>query len=196
MFRNKLQSGLISLVCGSGLDPLATWANHGKGCIKRITDEDIQTLVIEITSVQFCTTWISIPRDPKNVVGIRLPYLTMVIKYLKLPFCFEFVVMDSRNTKRRFRASNCQSGTIVSPLLCHMPLALDEGWNKIQIDLFSFTRQAYGTDFVEFLTLEIYANCRIRRIYFSDRWYKEEELPHSYRMWKPTKKTKSRLAKD
>ncbi|GFU42594.1 cilia- and flagella-associated protein 20 [Nephila pilipes] len=196
MFRNKLQSGLISILCGSGLDPLAIWAHHGKGCIKRITDEDIQTLVIEITSVQFCTTWISLPRVPSNSIGIRLPYLTMLLKYLKLPFCFEFVVMDHRMTKRRFRASNCQTTANTNPLLCHLPLHLDEGWNKIQIDLFSFTRQAYGTDFVEIVTMEIYANTRIRRIYFSDRWYTEEELPVSYKMWKPTKKNKAKSAKN
>ncbi|GIY08258.1 cilia- and flagella-associated protein 20 [Caerostris darwini] len=193
MFRNKLQAGLISLICGSGLDPLKTWETHGNGCVRRITDDEIQTLVIEITSVQFCTTWISLPRNPKTCIGIRLPYLTMIIKYLKLPFCFEFQVLDSRNVKRRFRASNAQSGTSLSPLLCHMPLALDEGWNRVQIDLIAFTRQAYGTDFVEFLYLEIYANCRIRRIYFSDRWYKEEELPNNYRMWKPIRKSKSRI---
>ncbi|KAF8766947.1 cilia- and flagella-associated protein 20-like [Argiope bruennichi] len=196
MFRNKLQSGIISLLCGSGLDPLKLWGVHGKGCIKRITDKDVQTLAIEITAAQFCTTCISLPRDKKNVIGIRLPYLTLNIKYLKLPFCFEFEVLDSRMTKRRFRLSNAQSGETRKTLLCHIPLALEEGWNNIQIDLFHFTRMAYGTDFVELQRLEIYANCRIRRIFISDRWYKEEELPKDYIMKKPTKLTRSILRKD
>lgn len=195
MFRNKLQTGLISLLCGSGSDPLMLWAKHGKGCIKRITDEEIQTLVIEITAIQFVTTWVSLPRNPRYSIGIRLPYLTLIIKYLKLPFCFEFYVMDNRMTRRRFRASNCQSQTTITPLLCHMPLALDEGWNKVQMDLSAFTRQAYGSEFSEFISIHIYANCRVRRIYVSDRWYQEEELPFNYRLWKPTKKTISRLAK-
>ncbi|XP_054707035.1 cilia- and flagella-associated protein 20-like [Uloborus diversus] len=171
------------------------WGKSGKGCVRRVTDEDIQNLVIEIKAKHFCTAYISLPRDPRTVIGIRLPYLTLVVKYLKLPFCFEFEMMDSSNMKRRFRASNCQTSTTINPLLCHMPLALDDGWNKIQIDLPAFTRQAYNTDFVEFLAIHIYANCRIRRVYFSDRWYSEEELPAEYRMWKPSKKTKSRLAK-
>ncbi|CAL1278128.1 unnamed protein product [Larinioides sclopetarius] len=196
MFRNKLQSGIVTLLCGSGLNPLKTWGAHGNGCIKRITDKEIQTLVIEITAVQFCTTWISLPRDPKSVIGLRLPYLTMNIYYMKLPFCFELEILDSKMTKRRFRLSSAQTGQTLKPLLCHIPLCLDEGWNNIQMDLAHFTKSAYNTDYVELQRIEIYANCKIRRLYFSDRWYKEEELPNSYKMKKPTKETKSRLARD
>lgn len=185
----------MPILCGSGLNPLAIWAKRGKGCFKRVTDEDIEMLVIDISATHFWNTCITLPCDPRSVIGIRLPYLTIVVKYVKLPFCFEFEVMDSSNMKRRFRASNCASVTTINPLLCHLPLNLDEGWNKIQIDLPSFTRRAYGTDYVEFLRIEMYANCRLRMIYFSDRWYTEEELPQAYKMWKPTKKMRSRLSK-
>lgn len=34
-----------------------------------------------------------------------------------------------------------------------------------------------GTNYVETLRVQVHANCRIRRIYFSDRLYSEEELP-------------------
>ena len=37
-----------------------------------------------------------------------------------------------------------------------------------------FTRRAYGTNYVETLRVQIHANCRIRRIYFSDRLYSKE----------------------
>lgn len=196
MFRNKYQAGVIPILCGSGLNPLAVWSTNGKGCFKRITDEDIETLVIEITAIQFCTTYISLPKDPRVVLGIKLPYLTMIVKYLKLPFCFEFEVLDSSMMKRRIRASNCKSSTSINPLLCHLPLAVDEGWNKIQIDLPSFTRRAYNTDFVEFLAMHIYANSRIRLVYFSDRWYADDELPQLYKMTKPSKKTRSKLPRE
>lgn len=185
MFRNKYQAGKLDILCGSGLDPLAVWSRKGRGCIKRIFDEDIQSLVVEITAILFCASYISIPLNPRTVLGIRLPCLTIILKYLKLPFCFEFVVLDSRGVKRRFRASNCKTSQTITPLLCHLPLALDDGWNKIMIEMREFTRLAYNSDFVEFLAMQIYANCRVRRVFFSDHWFADHELPDKYKMYKP-----------
>lgn len=54
-----------------------------------------------------------------------------------------------------------------------MPMKLDEGWNQIQFNLADFTRRAYGTNYVETLRVQVHANCRLRRIYFSDRLYSE-----------------------
>jgi hypothetical protein len=86
-------------------------------------------------------------------------------------------------------------------------MRLDDGWNQIQFNLSDFTRRAYGkdlcvcplllavqlcvflrvltflascfpgTNYIETLRVQVHANCRIRRIYFSDRLYSEEELP-------------------
>jgi hypothetical protein len=53
-------------------------------------------------------------------------------------------------------------------------MRLDDGWNQIQFNLSDFTRRAYGTNYIETLRVQIHANCRIRRIYFSDRLYSEE----------------------
>ena len=35
------------------------------------------------------------------------------------------------------------------------------------------------------LCLQIHANCRIRRVYFSDRLYSEEELPAEFKLYLP-----------
>lgn len=66
-----------------------------------------------------------------------------------------------------------------------MPMRLDEGWNQIQFNLADFTRRAYGTNYIETLRVTIHANCRIRRIYFSDRLYSEEELPAEFKLYLP-----------
>lgn len=42
-------------------------------------------------------------------------------------------VLDDKNVKRRFRASNYQSTTRVKPFICTMPMRLDDGWNQIQV---------------------------------------------------------------
>lgn len=69
-----------------------------------------------------------------------------------------------------------------------MPMRLDEGWNQIQFNLSDFTRRAYGTNYIETLRVQIHANCRIRRIYFSDRLYSEDELPPEFKLFLPIQK--------
>ena len=116
--------------------------------------------------------WNSCNSDPKKTLGIKLPYLVMIIKNMKKYFTFEvqvrigwiktailvqFVwlmltkilkqVLDDKNVRRRFRASNYQSTTRwasrdsketncyfrVKPFICTMPMRLDDGWNQIQV---------------------------------------------------------------
>merc|ERR1712088_846812 len=108
-----------------------------------------------------------------------------IIKNLKKYFTFEVQVLDDKNVRRRFRASDYQSTTRVKPFICTMPMRLDDGWNQIQFNLADFTRRAYGTNYVETLRVQIHANCRIRRVYFSDRLYSEDELPAEFKLYLP-----------
>ncbi|KAB7498834.1 Cilia- and flagella-associated protein 20 [Armadillidium nasatum] len=131
------------------------------------------------------TTYITCPSDPKKTLGIKLPYLVMIVKNLNKYFTFEVQVLDDKNVRRRFRASNYQSTTRVKPFICTMPMRLDEGWNQIVFNLADFVRRAYGTNYVETLRVQIHANCRIRRVYFADRLYSEEELPAEFKLYLP-----------
>eukprot|EP00982_Pelagococcus_subviridis_P010346 30989-Pelagococcus_subviridis.AAC.8 len=126
------------------------------------------------------TIYISCPNAQKQTLGVKLPFLVMIIKNLKKYFSFEVQVLDDKSVRRRFRASNYQSTTRVKPFICTMPMRLDEGWNQIQFNLSDFTRRAYET-----LRVQIHANCRVRRIYFSDRLYSEEELPPEFKLFLP-----------
>ena len=62
------------------------------GHIKRITDNDIQSLVLEIVGTNVSTTFISCPADPCKTLGIKLSFLVMIIKNLKKYFTFEVQV--------------------------------------------------------------------------------------------------------
>ena len=64
-------------------------------------------------------------------------------------------VLDDKNVRRRFRASNYQSTTRVKPFICTMPMRLDDGWNQIQFNLADFTRRAYGTNYIETLRVQV-----------------------------------------
>merc|ERR1740117_2827832 len=100
------------------------------------------------------TNYITAPADKKRTLGIKLPFLVMIIKNLKKYFSFEVMVLDDKNVRRRFRASNYQSTTRVKPFICTMPMRLDEGWNQIQFNLSDFTRRAYGTNYIETLRIQ------------------------------------------
>ena len=78
------------------------------GHIKRITDGDIQSSVLEIMGTNVSTTFVSCPADSNATLGIKLPFLVMIIKNLKKYFSFEVMVLDDKNVRRRFRASNYQ----------------------------------------------------------------------------------------
>lgn len=131
------------------------------------------------------TNYIVCPAESKRTLGIKLPFLVMILKNVKKYFTFEVQVLDDKNVRRRFRASNYQSTTRVKPFICTMPMRLDDGWNQIQFNLSDFTRRAYGTNYIETLRVQIHANCRIRRIYFSDRLYAEDELPPEFKLYLP-----------
>ncbi|CAA3029383.1 Hypothetical predicted protein [Olea europaea subsp. europaea] len=75
--------------------------------------------------------------------------------------------------------------TRVKPFICTMPLKLDEGWNQIQLNITDLTRRAYGTNYVETLRVQVHPNSRLRRIYFSDHLYSEEELPPEFKLYLP-----------
>ncbi|KAL4362910.1 hypothetical protein GQ457_04G015550 [Hibiscus cannabinus] len=189
MFKNTFQSGFLSILYSLGSKPLQIWDKEVEnGHVKRPHDDDIQSDVLEIIGSNIQSTFITCPADPSATLGIKLPFLVMIVKNLKKYFSFEIQVLDDKNVRRRFRASNFQAVTRVKPYICTMPLRLDEGWNQIQLNLADYTRRAYGTNYVETLRVQVHANCRLRRIYFSDRLYSEEELPPEFKLYLPMQK--------
>lgn len=185
MFRNTFQSGLLSILYSIGSQPLQLFEARVKnGVVKRIQDEEIKSLVLEIKSSNVSTTYITCPKSNKSL-GIKLNYFHMIVRNLDKFFTFEIEILDDTQTKRRFRASNYQSQTRVRDFICTMPLKLDSGWNNIHINLSDFTKRAYGTNYVETCRVTVNANCRLRRIYFSERLYSEEELPAEFKLYLP-----------
>lgn len=185
MFRNTFQSGLLSILYSIGSKPLQLFeAKVKNGVIKRISDEEIKSLVLEIKSSNVSTTYITCPKINKSL-GIKLNYFVMIVKNMDRYFTFEIEILDDTQTKRRFRASNYQSQTRVRDFICTMPLKLETGWNNINLNLAEFTRRAYGTNYVETSRVTVNANCRLRRIYFSDRHYTEAELPSEFKLYLP-----------
>ncbi|KAM3838365.1 cilia- and flagella-associated protein 20-like [Diretmus argenteus] len=183
MFRNSFQGRFLSILYSLGSKPLQIWGKKVmSGRIMRMKDNDIQSLVLEVWGTNPSTTYITCPADPKKTLGITLPFLVMIIKNLKEHFTIEVQVLDDTNVRRRFQMSTFQSTKRVTMFNCAMPMTLDDGWNQIPINLSDLTREAFGTNYAETLRVQIHASCRIRRVYFSDRLYSEDELPADFQL--------------
>ena len=64
-------------------------------------------------------------------------------------------------------------------------------WVMKALDLFSLMVQHQHSILRFVLTvLQIHANCRIRRVYFSDRLYSEDELPAEFKLYLPVQNKK------
>ena len=86
MFKNTFQSGFLSILYSIGSKPLQIWEKSvNNGHIKRITDNDIQSSVLEIMSSNISTTYITCPSDAQKTLGIKLPFLVMIIKNVRAP---------------------------------------------------------------------------------------------------------------
>ena len=84
MFKNTFQSGFLSILYSIGSKPLQIWEKEVRnGHIKRITDNDIQSSVLEIMSTNISTTFITCPSDANKTLGIKLPFLVMIIKNVR-----------------------------------------------------------------------------------------------------------------
>ncbi|UYV78137.1 CFAP20 [Cordylochernes scorpioides] len=188
MFRYKFQCGFLSILYGSGSKPLLIWRSSSQnGFVRRITDEHLNSLVMDLGGANPSTTYITCPADPRDVLAVHLPFLTLLVKNMKKLFLFEIEVLDSTNVRRRFKASNFQSYTDLNFFSCTMPMCMEEGWNQVQFNLADFVQKAYKTRYVETLRVTIHANCRIRRVFFTDRVYAENETPAGFRLFRPTK---------
>ncbi|KAF9969434.1 hypothetical protein BGZ73_008223 [Actinomortierella ambigua] len=153
--------------------------------VQFVSDDTLNSQVLELLSPNLSNTFITTPSLATRTLGIKLPYLIFLVKNLGKYWSFEITILDDRGEKRRFRASNFQSITRVKPFITTMPLRMDPGWNQIQLNLADFTKRAYGTAYVETLRVTIHANCRLRRIYFSDRIVPEEDLPAEFKLFLP-----------
>ncbi|UYV68080.1 CFAP20 [Cordylochernes scorpioides] len=153
------------------------------GYIKRIQDNHIGASVLEIVGTNVASNFLICPADPKITLGIRMPYLAFTLKNLKKYFAFEVQIIDNKSVRRRFRASSFQTVTKVVPFLCTLHLRLEEGWNQVWFNLEDFTRRAYGSGYVETLRVQVHANCRLRRVFFADRQYAEEDLPIEFKLY-------------
>jgi hypothetical protein len=120
-----------------------------------------------------------------------MPFISIIVKNLNKYFQFEITILDDKNIKRRFKASNFNKQTRVGHLCCTIPLTLTEGWNHIKFNLDEFTQRAFNTRFVECIEVKLHGNCRLRRIFFSANDYIIDSMDFEYSLVKSSKNDKN-----
>lgn len=95
-------------------------------------------------------------------------------------------ILDSENIRRRLRMSSYHATKKLSTFMITMPVIMNMGWNLLHMNLAEFTITSFKTTYKETVCIKVHANCRLRRIYFSDQLYKEDELPKAYRTYRTT----------
>lgn len=183
MFKNANQTGFLSILYSIGLKPLQNWELEVKnGHIKRVVDSDMQSSVLEIIGADLNNNYISLPsKDEKQVLGITMPNLVFQIKNLRKYFSFEITIIDDKSITRTFKVCNYVTLTRVKSNLCVVPLKLDDGWNQIFFNLSDFVKRAYSTNYKEAIRIKINANCRIKRVYFTDQQQNSRKIPPEYK---------------
>lgn len=93
-------------------------------------------------------------------------------------------ILDSENIRRRVRVSNYHTIKKLSTFMITMPFCMSEGWNQLNLNLAAITSDSFMTTYVETVRVQVHANCRLRRIYFSDQQYRDDQLPNAFKLYR------------
>ncbi len=182
--KNNKDNGFTSILYAVGAKPLDNWEYVVKnGHIKRLLDPDIQSPSIEIIGANVDANFIYTPTSKNKSLEIKMPTIVLLIKNLLKYFKFEVTVIDDKHNERVFISSNFQTLTRIKGNTCSLPMKLEDGWNQIHINFEEFVKKAFGTNYVETKRVKINANCRIRRIYFTQFPVNYKKIPPDYKVF-------------
>ncbi|KAJ1911960.1 hypothetical protein IW146_009764 [Coemansia sp. RSA 922] len=191
MLRSAYQSGILTLLNSAGSHPLQLWAvvqpastEDTQIAVKR--DCDIGENVVTLESSDLAATFISCPKTGSEKLGMKLPYLFLMVKSTDQPFSFEVEVLDGRGIVRRLRASNYEVGARIEDGIGIVPLRLDEDcWNYLTLDIALLLEGAFGTGYRETSRVTFHASAKLRLVGFADRIVPEDQLPAELRLYCP-----------
>ena len=144
-----------------------------EGDVLVVEDDEVQAAVVEILGVS------------ANLVfpcATSMRYLVLQMKHLDKYTAIEVEVIDSTRKRRKLQLTNSQSKIKIKENECSMPLTLTEGWNYVCLDLQSLVNNAYGTDLRRSICVQVFASCRLLRVFFQAQPYSDAELPKHLRV--------------
>ncbi|KAF3422670.1 hypothetical protein E2986_00242 [Frieseomelitta varia] len=174
--------GYLSLLYSISDKPLEYWSKQQSqsGRIRKTLDSDLLENVIEIQDFEQhhgYGTSIICPSDSFQFLNVELPILVVVIKNLNLNCRLQVQVADDQNYQHHFQFTNAESEKQnYRGAICRVKVKFETGWNKLELDLSSLTQTVFKQVYAVTQRIQICGNCRLRRIYFIDRHYEDEEV--------------------
>ena len=147
------------------------------GTLNMVRDLEVKSVCAELTTNgNFLDTSLSFP-DADSFIGTPCRFLIFHVKNLKRKIAVEVEVEDTKGGVRTIICNTAQSVARLLPAYASLPLQLTDGWNKIALDLGSLTKACFRAEYKHANRVRIYANCRLRRVFFSDKHYYNAQLP-------------------
>ena len=157
--------------------------NKDKSKISIVNDAEIASPAVTIEGNTLSDSYIEFPNSNDKFIGTPFPFLTLQIKNVNKYTGFEICIRDKTNTLRYIKSTNKQSLVRLKDNSCSLPLKLDNNWNIIIIDLKSLIYRIFKTEYKYSVYIKLFANTKIRRVYFSDKIYQEHELLETYQIY-------------
>eukprot|EP00455_Lapot_gusevi_P006905 TRINITY_DN12973_c0_g1_i4.p1 TRINITY_DN12973_c0_g1~~TRINITY_DN12973_c0_g1_i4.p1 ORF type:complete len:188 (-),score=25.41 TRINITY_DN12973_c0_g1_i4:3-566(-) len=157
-------------------------SQQNDGIVQLIHDLEVESDVLELLCSKNEHVAASFPEESK-FIGTPLPFLNIQLKNLDKYVGFEVVVEDVNDVMRIIKSSNRQAAVRLNVDTISIPLKLTDGWNSIVLDLDSLLRRVFNVRYKHCIRVNIFANCRLRRAFFSDRIYSQKELPPELRIF-------------
>ncbi|XP_046433319.1 uncharacterized protein LOC124186028 [Neodiprion fabricii] len=179
-----VSSGYLSLLYSISDKPLEYWCKqHSQtGRVCKTLDSDLLENIVELQDLEKSSngnTFIGCPASPQQLLDIRLPFLVIVMKNMNVECRFQVQIIDTNEIRHHFHFSNEgfeNNGSVRVPVISRVDVKLQPGWNRLEIDLEDLTRRAFNSRYKATQRLAIFANCRLRRIYFIDKHYADMEI--------------------
>ncbi|KAJ2909696.1 Cilia- and flagella-associated protein 20 [Coemansia aciculifera] len=189
MLRNVYQSGILTVLNSASSHPLQLWAVAQSVLVEgtRVAvelDSDIGENVVTLESTDLATTFVTCPRTASETLGVKLPYMFLLVKCLDRLFSFEVEALDDRGIVRRLRASNYEVSAKIEDGISVVPLQLDDGcWNYLTLDIALLLQGAFGARYQETSRVTFHASAKLRVVGFADLVVPEDQLPKELRLY-------------
>uniref|UniRef100_A0A3B3H984 CFA20 domain-containing protein n=1 Tax=Oryzias latipes TaxID=8090 RepID=A0A3B3H984_ORYLA len=178
MIRQAYQVGFFSVLSAVGGHPFQNWQ-------VQVDKRVVASLMCFQTPPSCSTTYITCPTDPTKIPGIKSPFLVLILKTTEM-FSFEVQISDNRNVRWWLKWSTIHKEKKVDHFRANLPFQGD-GWRRLVFDLQNITNTSFGSSYIETLRIQICGReasegIWIRRVYFTDREYSEDEIFKDFKL--------------
>ena len=117
------------------------------------------------------------------------PFAVLHLNGLNRFFTIQFHVKDDCDMDRIFLLSNKVSNVTVNGNFCTIPMDIEDGWQRLCINLDQLLQCAFGSRFKASKRVAICGSCRIARLFYQGKDYADCQLPSFLRVAQAIRKS-------